>query len=79
MCQKARSTFVVTDPSEILGALVGLKDVRSLQYTRHGPDVELEIEQVVDAVRCPSCAGPAEVKGLLGFERGAPSLRATQN
>jgi transposase len=60
--QKARSTFVVTDPSEILQALVGLKDVRVLHYARHGPDVELVIEQVVSDPRCPSCRGPAEVK-----------------
>jgi transposase len=60
--QKARSTFVLTDPTEILQALVGLKDVRVLYYARRGPDVELVIEQVVEAVRCPSCEGPAEVK-----------------
>jgi transposase len=60
--QKARSTFVVTDPTEILEALVGLKDVRVLHYRRRGRDVELLIEQVVNAVRCPSCQGPAEVK-----------------
>jgi len=59
---KARNTFVVTDASEILRALVGLKDVRVLHYARHGPDVELVIEQIVDDVRCPSCQGPAEVK-----------------
>ena len=62
MSQKARSTFVVTDPSEILQALVGLQDVRVLHYARHGPDVELVIEQTVENVRCPSCGGPAEVK-----------------
>jgi transposase len=60
--QKARSTFVVTDPSEILQALVGLKDVRVLHYARHGPDVELVIEQRVENVRCPSCGGAAQVK-----------------
>jgi transposase len=60
--QKARSTFVVTDASEILRALVGLKDVRVLHYARNGPDVELVIEQIVENARCPSCAGPAEVK-----------------
>ena len=62
MSHKARNTFVVTDASEILRALVGLKDVRVLHYARHGPDVELVIEQIVDDVRCPSCQGPAEVK-----------------
>jgi len=60
--QQTRSTFVVTDPSEILEALVGLKEVRVLHYRRHGPEVELMIEQVVDEVRCPSCGGIAQVK-----------------
>ena len=61
MSQKARSTFVVTDPTEILRALVGLKDVRVLHYERRGPDVDLMVEQVVQDVRCPVCAGPAVV------------------
>jgi hypothetical protein len=39
--QKARSTFVLVHPSEILAALVGLKDVVVLRYERRGPDVEL--------------------------------------
>jgi transposase len=60
--QLPRSTFVVTDPSEIVRALVGLKDVRVLAYERWGPRVELVIEQVVDQVRCPSCAERARVK-----------------
>jgi transposase len=60
--QQSRSTFVVTDPSEILEALVGLKDVRVLHYRRRGPNVELMIEQVIDEVRCPSCGGLAQVK-----------------
>lgn len=38
MRQKTRSTFVVTDPTEILEALVGLKDVKVLHYERHGPN-----------------------------------------
>ena len=62
MSLKTRSTFVVTDPSEIVQALVGLKDVRVLHYARHGPDVELVIEQVLEEIRCPSCAGAAQVK-----------------
>ncbi len=62
MSQKARSTFVVTDPTEIVQALVGLKDVRVLHYARRGRDVSLVIEQVVVDPRCPSCGGPAEVK-----------------
>ena len=62
MSLKTKSTFVVTDPSEIVQALVGLKDVRVLHYARHGPDVELMIEQVVEDVQCPSCGGRAQVK-----------------
>ncbi len=62
MSQKTRSTFVVTDPIEIVQALVGLKDVRVLHYARRGRDVELMIEQVVGVVLCPSCGGRAEVK-----------------
>jgi transposase len=60
--QLPRSTFVVTDPSEIVRALVGLKDVRVLAYERWGPRVELVIEQVVEEVRCPACAERARVK-----------------
>jgi transposase len=59
---KTRSTFVLVDPSEILAALVGLKDVRVLLYQRVGPDVELMIEQELDEVRCPSCSWRAQVK-----------------
>lgn len=62
MSLQTRSTFVLTHPSEILQALVGLKDVRVLHYKREGPQVELMIEQVVDDIRCPSCAGRAQVK-----------------
>ena len=62
MSQKTRSTFVLVHPNEILQALVGLKDVRVLHYQRSGPNVELMIEQVLGVVRCPSCAGPAQVK-----------------
>jgi transposase len=60
--RQPRSTFVLYDPSEILQALVGLKDVRVLAYERHGPEVDLVIEQVVGDVRCPDCAGPTRVK-----------------
>jgi transposase len=59
---QSKSTFVLTHPIEIVQALVGLKDVRVLQYARHGPDVELMIEQVVEEVRCPSCGERAQVK-----------------
>ena len=62
MSQQPRSTFVLVHPSEILAALVGLKDVRVLAYERRGPDVELMVEQVTDDVRCPTCAGRAQVK-----------------
>jgi transposase len=60
--QQASSAFVVSEPSEIVQALVGLKDVRVLHYRRRGPDVELLIEQVIGEVRCPSCRGLAWVK-----------------
>ena len=49
--QLPRSTFVVTDPIEIVRALVGLKDVRVLAYERWGPRVELLIEQVLEEIR----------------------------
>ena len=62
MRHQTRSTYVVTDPNEILRALVGLKAVRVLQLARFGRQVELMIEQVVDEVRCPVCAGFAQVK-----------------
>jgi transposase len=61
--QKAGSTFVLVHPSEIVQALVGLKDVRVLHYQRSGPNVELMIEQVFDeVVRCPTCSRTAQVK-----------------
>jgi len=60
--QKTKSTFVLTHPNEILEALVGLKDVKVLHYRRHGPNVELMIEQVIGSVLCPTCGGRAEVK-----------------
>jgi transposase len=60
--QQVRSTFVVSEPSEIVQALVGLKDVRVLCYERRGRLVDLVIEQVVRDPRCPSCGGAARVK-----------------
>jgi transposase len=60
--QKTRTTFVLTHPTEIIEALVGLKDVAVVAYERRGPDVELMIEQVVDDVRCPTCTKWAQVK-----------------
>ncbi len=52
----------MSEPTEIVQALVGLKDVRVLSYQRRGPEVDLVIEQVVSDPRCPSCGGPARVK-----------------
>jgi transposase len=60
--QLPSSTFVVTDPIEIVRALVGLKDVRVLAYERWGPRVELLIEKVLGEVRCPACSERARVK-----------------
>jgi transposase len=60
--KQTKNTFVLSDPSEILEALVGLKDVRVLHYERAGPDVSLVIEQVLDDVACPSCGQRAKVK-----------------
>ena len=62
MSQKTRSTFVLVHPSEILDALVGLKDVRVVRYERRGPHVELMVEQVPGEVLCPTCHRRAEVK-----------------
>lgn len=62
MTKQTKSTFVLTDPTEILQALVGLKDVRVLHYRRDIREVELMIEQVVDDVRCPRCGTRAELK-----------------
>jgi transposase len=59
--QKARTTFVLVHPTEILAALVGLKDVVVLHYERRGLDVELMIEQVTGMVLCR----------VIGSERGA--------
>jgi transposase len=60
--QKTQSTFVLDDPTEILEALIGLKDVRVVHYQRRASDVELCIEQVVSDVRCPKCQHRARVK-----------------
>jgi len=60
--QKTRSTFVLLEPNEILQAMVGLKDVQVVRYERHGPNVELMIEQVPGVVACPTCGSRAEVK-----------------
>lgn len=62
MRQQSQSTYVVTDPSEIIRALVGLKDVRVLHLERRGPDVELAIEQEIGVILCPACREVAQVK-----------------
>lgn len=61
MSQKARSTFVLVHSSEILQALLGLKDARVLRYERCGPNVELMVEQDIGDARCPTCGGSAQV------------------
>ena len=60
--QKNRNTFVLNDPTEIVEALVGLKNVRVLAYERRASDVQLHIERVVEDVRCPRCRHRARVK-----------------
>jgi transposase len=60
--QLPSSTFVVTDPIEIVRAMVGLKDVRVLAYVRRGPDVELVIEQITGVISCPACGRRAQIK-----------------
>lgn len=62
MTYKNKSAFVTSDPNEICHALVGLKDVRILQYSRSSVVAELLIEQVVDGVRCATCDAVAHVK-----------------
>ncbi|WP_084471779.1 ISL3 family transposase [Haloglycomyces albus] len=62
MKKRQKSTFVTSDSSKIVQALVGFKDVRVVQYERHGPHVDLVIEQVVDHPLCSDCGGRARVK-----------------
>ncbi len=62
MRKQVENTFVLDDPTEILAALVGLKDVRVLHYERRGPEVALVIEQFVEDARCPECGRAAQVK-----------------
>jgi transposase len=59
---KNKNAFASDDPSEICRALVGLKDVRILQYRRSSIVAELMIEQVVDVVHCPACGAVAHIK-----------------
>ncbi len=62
MTIKSKSTFVRCEPSQIVEALVGLKDVRVLALRRIGPEVELVVEQTVIARCCPTCGGPGQIK-----------------
>ncbi len=59
---KTENTFVLVNHTEILEALVGLKDVQVLAYERRGPKVTLVIEQTPGEVLCPSCEARAHVK-----------------
>jgi transposase len=60
--QKARSTFVLREPRQILRARVGLKDVEVVHLEHRGRHVELMIEQVPGIVLCPTCHSRAQVK-----------------
>lgn len=60
--KKLGNTFVLTDPSDILRALVGLKDVRVLGFERRGAHVELVVEREIGVVSCPRCHVRARVK-----------------
>ena len=62
MTIKFKSTFVRCEPSQIVEALVGLKDVRVVAYRRVGPDVELVIEQTAVQRVCPTCGGWGQIK-----------------
>ncbi len=57
MSQQVKNAFVVSESTQIVQALVGLKGVRVVHYRRCGPDVELMIEQIIDRVRCAGCGG----------------------
>lgn len=62
MTIKNRTTLVHTEPTRILHTLVGLKNIRVLEYRRMAARVELLIEQTdIDQI-CPSCQAPAFVK-----------------
>jgi transposase len=59
---QTKNTSVITDPTEIVQALVGLKDLRVLHFEQRGPDRELMIEQVPAVIGCPTCGVVARVK-----------------
>lgn len=62
MTNKNRNTLVFTEPTRILHALVGLKNIRVLEYQRNGPSVMILIELAQVATRCPDCEGPVRIK-----------------
>lgn len=62
MKNKIGDTFVMSDPTQIVKALVGLKNIQVLAYRRSGPDVELLVEQVEVVRFCPRCGAAAQVK-----------------
>ena len=63
-----RNTFTVTDPTLILEALVGLKDIRVLGYERDRAVQFLRVEQIVEEPLCPGCKGRAWVKDRVDVE-----------
>ncbi len=60
--KKPGNTFVLSNPNDILKALVGLKDVRILHLERNGPHVELVVEREIGVAACASCGQRARVK-----------------
>lgn len=62
MTIKNTNTLVLTEPTEILHALVGLKNIHVLTHQRTGPRVEILIELAHVNLSCPSCNGQAHVK-----------------
>jgi transposase len=59
---KNKNIPAITDPNDILQALVAVKEVRILSYQRVGPMFELAIEQMPDDVRCRKCNSLTRVK-----------------
>ena len=62
MTNKKRNTLATSDPTEICAALVGLKDIRVLRYSRCFVVAKLLIEQVVGDIHCPDCKVRAHIK-----------------
>lgn len=56
------NTFAITNPNDILHALVAVKEVRILFYRRVGPSCEIGIEQIPEDVRCKQCGSVARIK-----------------